>query len=119
MSADIYVIKPGWTVQAPYLRTTLRRALEFQSVQSVWSGAEHINNAIAMLYSDELSDSGPWMLTKSQLSTLVAATEWRRAKRGTWDVHTNPEILAHYSEIEKEISEAYRSACHAEGCYRM
>ncbi|MGA4842103.1 hypothetical protein [Streptomyces sp. G45] len=114
MSADIYVIKPRWTVQAPYVRSTLRRALELQPAQRVWSSAEHINNAIVMIYGDELPDSGPWLLTTSQLATLVTALKWRHSKRGTWERNTAPETLAHYEEIESAIAQAYRAACHAE-----
>ncbi|MFJ8385553.1 hypothetical protein ACIQ9Q_13775 [Streptomyces sp. NPDC094438] len=119
MSADLYVITPGWTVQAPYVRTTLRRALELRSAQNVWTGTEHISNARGMIHGDELPDSGRWTLTKSQLATLVIALKWRRAKRGTWEANTAPDVIAHYEEIEDAVTEAYRAACHAEGRYWM
>ncbi|MEU7230136.1 hypothetical protein [Streptomyces chrestomyceticus] len=115
MSADIYVIKPRWVVQAPYLRTTLRRALEFQATQNVWSDAEHVNNATSMIHGNEITDTGPWEFTKSQLSTLVAAIKWRRGKHATWDRMASPDIRKHWAEIEGEIIDAYRSACHADG----
>jgi hypothetical protein len=117
MSADIFVIKPQWTVQAPYLRSTLKRALELQATQNVWSGAENINNAVEMAYGDELPDSGRWLLTRSQLRTLKIAIEWRRAKRASSDREIAPDILEHWTEIEDQVIEAYRAACHAEGLY--
>lgn len=119
MSADIYVVTPGWTVQAPYVRTTLRRALALQPTQNVWRSTEHISNATAMIYGDELPDSGRWTLTKSQLATLVIALKWRRAKREAFGSDTAPDTLAHYEEIEEAVTQAYRSACHAEGRYWM
>ncbi|WP_030711074.1 hypothetical protein [Streptomyces sp. NRRL F-2580] len=117
MSADIFVIKPRWTVQAPHLRCTLKRALALQSAQNVWSGTENINNAVAMAYGDELPDSGRWLLTRSQLRTLKIAIEWRRAKRAASDRETAPDILEHWTEIEDQVIEGYRGACHAEGLH--
>ncbi len=54
MSADIFVIEPQWIVQALHLRCTLKRALALQSAHNVWSSTEHINNAVAMAYGDQL-----------------------------------------------------------------
>ncbi|MCC3767279.1 hypothetical protein [Streptomyces sp. UNOC14_S4] len=115
----MYVITPRWTVQAPYVRTTLRRALGAQSAQDVWSGTEHINNATAMIYGNDLPDSGQWTFTKSQLATLVIALKWRRVNRDSFGTDTASDTLAHYEEIEDAVNQAYRSACHAEGRYWM
>ncbi|MBD0689355.1 hypothetical protein [Streptomyces sp. CBMA123] len=119
MSADLFVIRPQWAVQAPHLRCTLRRALAAQPEQKVWSGTEHINNAGAMADGGELSDSGPWHLGHSQLRTLKIAIEWRRAKREASDQKTAPDILEHWTEIEDEVIAAYRNSCHAEGLHWM
>ncbi|MBT2405608.1 MULTISPECIES: hypothetical protein [unclassified Streptomyces] len=117
MSADIFVIEPRWTVQAPHLRCTLKRGLALQATQNVWSDTEHINNAVAMAYANELPDSGRWLLTRSQLRTLKIAIEWRRGTRAANDRHTAPDILEHWTEIEDQVIEAYRAASHAEGLY--
>ncbi|MEE1797497.1 hypothetical protein PUR57_02150 [Streptomyces sp. JV176] len=117
MSADIFVIQPRWTVQAPHLRCTLKRALALQSTRNVWSGIEDINNAVEMAYGGELPDSGRWLLTCSQLRTLQIAIEWRRVNRATSDQGAAPDILEHWKEIEDEIIGAYRDACHEEGMY--
>ncbi|MFF3015874.1 hypothetical protein [Streptomyces sp. NPDC057939] len=119
MSADLFVITPKWTVQAPHLRCILKRALAVQPAQQVWSGAEHINNAGAMAYGGELPDSGPWHLDRSQLCTLKIAIEWRRAKRQAHPQNTASDILEHWTEIEDEVIAAYRNSCHAEGLYWM
>lgn len=63
------------------------------------------------------SDSGPWHLDRSQLRTLKIAIEWRRAKRDASGQTTAPDILEHWKEIEDEVIEAYRGACHEEGLY--
>ncbi|GAA2242218.1 hypothetical protein GCM10010232_31610 [Streptomyces amakusaensis] len=117
MSADLFVIRPKWTVQAPNLRCTLKRALAAQPEQNVWSGTEHINNARAMAYGRDLPDSGPWYLGRSQLCTLKIAIEWRRAKRAASQQKTAPDILEHWTEIEDEVIAAYRDSCHAEGLH--
>ncbi|MFD6468702.1 hypothetical protein [Streptomyces goshikiensis] len=119
MSADLFVISPKWTVQAPHLRCTLRRALAVRPEQNVWSGTEHINNAVAMIYGGDLQDSGPWHLNHSQLRTLKIAIEWRRAKRKANPQKTAPDILEHWEEIEDEVIAAYRAACHKKGLYWM
>ncbi|MFJ8628588.1 hypothetical protein ACIRD3_37895 [Kitasatospora sp. NPDC093550] len=119
MSADLFVINPKWTVQAPHLRCTLRRALAAQPEERVWSGTEHINNAGAMAGGGELPDSGPWHLTHSQLRTLKIAIEWRRAKREANPQKTAPDILRHWAEIEDEVIAAYRAACHTDGLHWM
>ncbi|MFF1906416.1 hypothetical protein [Kitasatospora sp. NPDC058218] len=119
MSADLFAIRPKWTVQAPHLRCTLRRALAAQPEQRVWSGTEHINNAGALAYGGELPDSGPLYLDRSQLRTLKIAIEWRRAKREASPQKVAPDILEHWTEIEDEVIEAYRAACHKEGLYWM
>ncbi len=110
MSADVFVIEPLWAVQAPHLRCTLKRALALQSAHNVWSGTEHINNAVAMAYGDQLPDSGRWELTRSQLHTLKIAIEWRRARRAASDRKTAADILEHWAEIEDEVLAAYAVA---------
>ncbi len=115
MSADVFVIQPRWTVQAPHLRCTLKRALALQATQNVWSSTEHINNAVEMTYGDQLPDSGRWELTRSQLRTLKIAIEWRRARRSASDGRVAPHVLEHWAEIEEEVIVAYRAASHAEG----
>lgn len=117
MSADIFVITPGWTVQAPHLRCTLKRALALQATQNVWSGTENINNAVAMAYGGELPDSGRWTLTRSQLRTLKIAIEWRRGKRAAHGQNPAADILEHWTEIEDQVIEAYRAASHTEGLH--
>ncbi|MFD0370816.1 hypothetical protein [Streptomyces sp. NPDC127114] len=117
MSADLFAIRPQWTVQAPHLRCILRRALAVRPGHNVWPGTEHINNALAMAYGGELPDSGPWYLTRSQLRTLKIAIEWRRAKREGHPQKTAPDILEHWTEIEDEVIAAYRNSCHAEGLH--
>lgn len=117
MSADIFVIQPRWTVQAPHLRCTLKRALALQATQNVWSGTENINNAVEMAYGNQLPNFGRWLLTHSQLRTLKIAIEWRRVKRAASDRKTAPDILEHWKEIENEVIAAYRAASHAEGLH--
>ena len=117
MSADIFIIEPQWIVQAPHLRCTLKRALALQDTQNVWSSTEHINNARAMAYGNQLPDSGRWQLTRSQLRTLKIAIEWRRAKRTTSDKEIAPDILERWTEIEDEVIAAYRAAGNEAGLY--
>ncbi|MGW2840621.1 hypothetical protein ACWCWD_22860 [Streptomyces sp. NPDC001493] len=119
VSADIFIIEPQWTVQAPYLRCTLKRALALQSAHNVWSGTEHINNAVAMAYGDQLPDSRRWELTRSQLRTLKIAIEWRRATRAASDKTTAPEILERWMRIEDEVMGAYRATSNETGSYWM
>ncbi|MFB6533114.1 hypothetical protein ACFCY8_13410 [Streptomyces noursei] len=117
MSADVFTIEPQWIVQAPHLRCTLKRALALQATQNVWSSAEHINNAVAMAYADQLPDSGRWELTRSQLRTLKIAIEWRRAKRAASDNKTAPDILERWTQIEDEVIAAYRAVSNEAGLY--
>ncbi|MFJ2819404.1 hypothetical protein [Streptomyces sp. NPDC087294] len=117
MSADVFIIKPQWAVQAPHLRCTLKRALALQSTQNVWFGTENINNAVAMAYGDQLPDFGRWELTRSQLRTLKIAIEWRRAKRADDGTGTAPDIFEHWTEIEDEVIAAYRKASQEAGLY--
>lgn len=117
MSADIFTIEPQWTVQAPHLRCILKRALALQSTHNVWSGTEHINNAVAMAYGNELPDSGRWELTHSQLRTLKIAIEWRRATREASDKKTAPDILERWTRIEDEVIAAYRAVSNEAGLH--
>ncbi|OEV20727.1 hypothetical protein AN221_10965 [Streptomyces nanshensis] len=117
MSADIFVIEPQWIVQAPHLRCTLKRALALQATQNVWSSTEHINNAVAMAYGDQLPDSGRWELTRSQIRTLKIAIEWRRTKRAASDKKTAPDVLEHWTQIEDEVIAAYRAVSNEAGLY--
>ncbi|MFD5553742.1 hypothetical protein ACFWIA_07870 [Streptomyces sp. NPDC127068] len=107
VSADIFVIQPRWTVQAPHLRCTLKRALAVQSTQSVWPSVEHIDNAVAMVYGDQLPDHRRWELTHSQLCTLKIAIEWRRVKRAASDNEIAPDILELWKDIEDEVLAAH------------
>ncbi|MFH9295813.1 hypothetical protein [Streptomyces sp. NPDC017520] len=117
MSADIFVIEPKWIVQAPHLRCTLKSALALQATQNVWSSTEHINNAVAMAYGDQLPDSGRWELTRSQIRTLKIAIEWRSAKRAASDKKTSPDVLEHWTQIEDEVIAAYRAVSNEAGLY--
>ncbi|MFE4639205.1 hypothetical protein ACFRJ1_38285 [Streptomyces sp. NPDC056773] len=116
MNLDAQVIQPAYRVQAPYLRTTLRRALALQSAQNVWAGTEHISNARGLV-SGELPDGGPWILTRSQLTTLVIALRWRSARRAATGVNAPPDIVARWQEIEDAVTQAHRAACQSEGLY--
>ncbi|MEU4199184.1 hypothetical protein AB0F64_04415 [Streptomyces sp. NPDC026294] len=110
MSADVFTIDPQWAVQAPHLRCILKRALALQATQNVWSGTEHINNAVEMAYGNQLPGSGRWELTRSQLHTLKIAIEWRRVKRVSSDKKTAADILKHWTAIEYEVLAAYAVA---------
>ncbi|MFJ6705686.1 MULTISPECIES: hypothetical protein [unclassified Streptomyces] len=114
MSADIFVIEPQWIVQAPHLRCTLKRALALQAAHNVWSGTEHINNAVEMAYGDLLPDSGRWELTLSQLRTLKIAIEWRRATQAASGKKTAPNILERWTQIEDEVIATYQDVSEAE-----
>lgn len=117
VSADVFVIKPKRSVQAPHLRCTLKRALALQSTQNVWAGPEHIKNAVTMAYGGQLPDFRRWELTHSQLHTLKVAIEWRRAKRAASNEKTDPDILKHWADIENEVLAAYAVSNEAGSCW--
>ncbi|ARF73793.1 hypothetical protein B7C62_17105 [Kitasatospora albolonga] len=119
MSADVFTIEPQWIVQAPYLRCTLKRALALQSAHNVWSGTEHIENAVSMAYGDQLPDFGRWELTRSQLRTLKIAIEWRRATRAASDQKTAPDILERWTQIEDEVIAAYCAVSNEAGLHSI
>jgi hypothetical protein len=106
-----------------YVRTTLRRALELQSRDNVWAGTEYVNAARGMVpntyTTNRLPDESVWELTRTELTTIHRALEWRKAKRdaGTTDIHVRHVIRAEWSFIEAEISRVLRAVCRAEGKY--
>ncbi|MGC9439245.1 hypothetical protein [Streptomyces sp. WG5] len=108
-----------------YVRTTLRCALALQSAQNVWDNEEHANTARGMMgpvgWSEILSDTQVWELTKLELMTIHRALEWRKAKRdaGTADTHVSHVIRAEWSFIEAEITRVLRAVWHSEGKYWM
>ncbi|MFJ5882693.1 hypothetical protein [Kitasatospora cineracea] len=74
-----WYIEVDHTCQAPFLRSTLRRALN--AAEPVWAGTEYVNAARHLSFN--LPDSGPWYLTRTELHTLRQALERRRAG-GSW-----------------------------------
>lgn len=108
-----------------YVRTTLRRALEFQGKDNVWAGAEYVNAAKAMCgnqtWENFLPDKETWSLTKLELMTIKSALEWRRAKRseGKWDDRVSHSTWCEWGRIEAEINRVLREIMHSEGKYWM
>lgn len=108
-----------------YIRTTLRRALEFQGRDNIWSGTEYVNAAHGMVgvlgWSDILPDEPVWELTKLELMTIRRALEWRQGKRtaGSVDTSISSEQLEEWAQIEQEITNVLRTIWHSEGKYWM
>jgi hypothetical protein len=105
-----------------YVRTALRRALEFQPRDNVWFGTEYVNTARGMVDGPGiLPDVSVWRLTKLELMTISRALEWRRGKRaaGKVDVNVSPSILLEWESIENEVSRVLRDVWHSEGKYWM
>ena len=105
-----------------YIRTTLRRALEFHGRDNVWHGTEYVNAALTMTTGpDILPDESVWDLSKTQLMTIHRALEYRQGKRkaGTADIGVSHVVLAEWSFIEAEITRVLRSIWHSEGRYWM
>ncbi|MFJ9771845.1 hypothetical protein ACIRVF_11425 [Kitasatospora sp. NPDC101157] len=76
--------EPTWVVmvdhacQAPYVRSTLRRALA--KTEPTWSDTDYVNAARSLVF--KLPDHGPWYLTRVELHTIRIALERRRARYG-------------------------------------
>ncbi|MFE8916891.1 hypothetical protein [Streptomyces globisporus] len=104
-----------------YVRSTLRRALELQSTQNVWTGTDYINTARSLVSLSKLPDEQTWELTKLELQTIYKAIAWRRARRssGETDRNTSLAIEAEWSHIEDEIFRVLREVWHSEGKYWM
>lgn len=105
-----------------YVRTTLRRGLALQPQENVWAGTEFVNAARGMVAGpDMLPDEHTWELTKTELTTIHRALEWRQARRkaGKADVSTRHEILTEWSFIEAGIRKVLREVWHSEGKYWM
>lgn len=104
-----------------YVRTTLRRALEFQPRDNVWAGTEYINAARGMVpnphTTSRLPDDQAWELTKLELRTIQIALEWRHGKVSYQ--RARQEHKDHWSLIEDEINRVVRAIWHSEGKYWM
>ncbi|MEU0159034.1 hypothetical protein ABZ154_09380 [Streptomyces sp. NPDC006261] len=108
-----------------YVRTTLRRALELQSTQKVWTGTEYVYAAMALVpntyVTTKLPDEQTWELTKLELHTIYRALGWRKGRRngGHTDLNTSVEQCEEWSNIEEEIFRVLREVWHSEGKYWM
>lgn len=101
-----------------YVRTTLRRALELQSTQNVWSGTDYVNTGRSLVSLSKLPDEQTWELSKLELMTIHLALEWRKAKRMGTRV-TRISVEKEWANIENEIYRVLREVWHSEGKYWM
>ncbi|MFJ7907472.1 hypothetical protein [Kitasatospora sp. NPDC096204] len=91
------------TCQAPYVRSTLRRALA--KTEPTWSDTDYVNAARSLVFN--LPEDGPWYLTRVELHTIRIALERRRAKYGRF---TGPGNCEAYEAIAERITEASEHA---------
>jgi hypothetical protein len=105
-----------------YVRTILRRALELNNLQHVWTGTEFINAAVRMTRSPSvLPDVPVWRLTEMEVKTIHRALEWHASKRrgGFVDTGLPTSILLMYARIELEVERVMRGIWHSQGKYWM
>lgn len=105
-----------------YVRTTLRRALELQNRDNVWSGTESVNAARGMVAgSGVLPDTQVWRLTETELMTIHLAIQWRKGMRRSLraDTRVRGSVIEEWSRIEDEILRVLREVWHSQGKYWM
>lgn len=111
-------------LQSHYLRWVLSEALKRHGRENIFIGTEHVSNALRMSRNLTLSGEAPWGLDKIELRTLVIGLRWWDvrwhqgqipARKGYYVDRWPIKLKALYEAVEKDVREAHRAACHADG----